>query len=347
MAGRTPGARSTGRSRSGGLWIGPPWETPPERGARGRDRSRPRLRHRRAPDDAALHRAARRDAGARLAARRRLRLGRARDRGRAARLRPGAGGRRRPGRGRDDARQRGAPTASRSTRSCSMRLREPLPRGRRRGRERPARAGRGDPRAARRPARRSRPATSPATGPRAPRLERASTGASWTVGGRRLVRDADARNRLPNRPSKLMGSHGDVLDALPRLQGLVRRRAGDPRAPARATVTPRSPSGGEIQVVNTCCVTHEAVSKSRQAASRAARTARTVYVTGCASRLERGVRRRCRPTSSSRGAPATTPRPSSPATSARSAASTPSTASTGFARSCGSRTAARSPARSA
>ena len=44
--------------------------------------------------------------------------------------------------------------------------------------------------------------------------------------------------------------------------------------------------GGEIQVVNTCCVTHEAVSKSRQAASRAARSARAVYVTGCASNLE-------------------------------------------------------------
>ncbi len=43
---------------------------------------------------------------------------------------------------------------------------------------------------------------------------------------------------------------------------------------------------GEIQVVNTCCVTHEAVSKSRQAAARASRTARTVYVTGCASNLE-------------------------------------------------------------
>src|SRR4029078_9107437 len=42
---------------------------------------------------------------------------------------------------------------------------------------------------------------------------------------------------------------------------------------------------GEIQVVNTCCVTHEAVSKSRQAASRAARSARAVYVTGCASNL--------------------------------------------------------------
>jgi threonylcarbamoyladenosine tRNA methylthiotransferase MtaB len=44
--------------------------------------------------------------------------------------------------------------------------------------------------------------------------------------------------------------------------------------------------GGEIQVVNTCCVTHEAVSKSRRAAARAARTARAVYVTGCASNLE-------------------------------------------------------------
>jgi threonylcarbamoyladenosine tRNA methylthiotransferase MtaB len=46
------------------------------------------------------------------------------------------------------------------------------------------------------------------------------------------------------------------------------------------------PEAGEIQVVNTCCVTHEAVSKSRQAAARAARTARTVYVTGCASNLD-------------------------------------------------------------
>ena len=44
--------------------------------------------------------------------------------------------------------------------------------------------------------------------------------------------------------------------------------------------------GGEIQVVNACCVTHEAVSKSRQAAARAARSATTVYVTGCASNLE-------------------------------------------------------------
>ena len=41
----------------------------------------------------------------------------------------------------------------------------------------------------------------------------------------------------------------------------------------------------DVAVVNTCCVTHEAVSKSRQAASRAARTHRRVYVTGCAANL--------------------------------------------------------------
>ena len=46
----------------------------------------------------------------------------------------------------------------------------------------------------------------------------------------------------------------------------------------------------EIAVVNTCCVTNEAVAKSRQAASRAARTARRVYVTGCAASLEGAFR---------------------------------------------------------
>jgi threonylcarbamoyladenosine tRNA methylthiotransferase MtaB len=41
----------------------------------------------------------------------------------------------------------------------------------------------------------------------------------------------------------------------------------------------------DVAVVNTCCVTHEAVRKSRQAARRAARTASRVYVTGCGARL--------------------------------------------------------------
>ena len=43
--------------------------------------------------------------------------------------------------------------------------------------------------------------------------------------------------------------------------------------------------GAEIAVINTCCVTHEAVRKSRHAASRAARTHRHVYVTGCGANL--------------------------------------------------------------
>jgi threonylcarbamoyladenosine tRNA methylthiotransferase MtaB len=45
------------------------------------------------------------------------------------------------------------------------------------------------------------------------------------------------------------------------------------------------PGDGDVAVVNTCCVTHESVSKSRQAVSRAARTHGRVYVTGCAANL--------------------------------------------------------------
>jgi threonylcarbamoyladenosine tRNA methylthiotransferase MtaB len=41
----------------------------------------------------------------------------------------------------------------------------------------------------------------------------------------------------------------------------------------------------DVAVVNTCCVTHEAVRKSRHAASQAARTHRRVYITGCGASL--------------------------------------------------------------
>ena len=43
--------------------------------------------------------------------------------------------------------------------------------------------------------------------------------------------------------------------------------------------------GADVAVVNTCCVTHEAVRKSRHAVSRAARTHARVYVTGCGASL--------------------------------------------------------------
>ncbi|MBA2360512.1 MAG: MiaB/RimO family radical SAM methylthiotransferase [Actinobacteria bacterium] len=45
----------------------------------------------------------------------------------------------------------------------------------------------------------------------------------------------------------------------------------------------------DVAVLNTCCVTREAVAKSRQAASRAARSHHRVYVTGCAANLGGGA----------------------------------------------------------
>ncbi len=53
-----------------------------------------------------------------------------------------------------------------------------------------------------------------------------------------------------------------------------------------ATGHEESADAADVAVVNTCCVTHEAVRKSRHAASRAARTHRRVYVTGCGANLE-------------------------------------------------------------
>ena len=57
--------------------------------------------------------------------------------------------------------------------------------------------------------------------------------------------------------------------------------------------------GADVAVVNTCCVTHEAVSKSRKEAARAARTHRRVYVTGCGANLAATPSPGCPTTSSS------------------------------------------------
>jgi threonylcarbamoyladenosine tRNA methylthiotransferase MtaB len=46
---------------------------------------------------------------------------------------------------------------------------------------------------------------------------------------------------------------------------------------------------GDVAVLNTCCVTKEAVAKSRKAAARLARTHRRVYVTGCGASLVNGL----------------------------------------------------------
>ena len=57
------------------------------------------------------------------------------------------------------------------------------------------------------------------------------------------------------------------------------RLLGDGHAEATA-------GDAEIAIVNTCCVTNEAVAKSRKEAARAARTHRRVYVTGCGANLQ-------------------------------------------------------------
>jgi threonylcarbamoyladenosine tRNA methylthiotransferase MtaB len=44
-------------------------------------------------------------------------------------------------------------------------------------------------------------------------------------------------------------------------------------------------AGADVAIVNTCCVTNEALAKSRKEAARAARTHRRVYVTGCGANL--------------------------------------------------------------
>ena len=44
-------------------------------------------------------------------------------------------------------------------------------------------------------------------------------------------------------------------------------------------------SDADVAIVNGCCVTGEAVAKSRKAAARAARTHGRVYLTGCAANL--------------------------------------------------------------
>jgi threonylcarbamoyladenosine tRNA methylthiotransferase MtaB len=51
----------------------------------------------------------------------------------------------------------------------------------------------------------------------------------------------------------------------------------------------REGEAGDVAVLNTCCVTNEAVAKSRKQAARLARTHRRVYVTGCGASLVRDL----------------------------------------------------------
>ena len=107
---------------------------------------------------------------------------------------------------------------------------------------------------------------------------------------------------------------------LSRLQGLAHRRAGRCASGCSPTATPSAPTA-DVAVVNTCCVTHEALSQvapgggARRAHAPARLRHRLRARTSTATRSPA-----CRRTSSSSRAAARRRRPPSPATSARSAA---------------------------
>ena len=120
-AGRIAGATSTGRCRIGPLWVGPPWEAAPtDATAVVIDPGRAFGTGGHATTRLCLELLAR--PSTRVAARRRLRLGRARDRGGQARLRARRRRRRRPARGRGDAGERVGERRRRSRHGSSTRL---------------------------------------------------------------------------------------------------------------------------------------------------------------------------------------------------------------------------------
>ena len=232
-AGRSAGATFHRPVEVGPLWVGPPWESRrPAIALAVVDRPRPRVRHRRAPDDPALSPAAA-GARARLAARRRLRVGRPLDRGRAARVRAGA---RRRHRGSRRSRRR-ATNARANGVAVEARLvgaDDAAPGGDDRRREHLA--------ARRCVALPDAPATAdarhvglPALGPPEPvrlRARDASAASARRLGGRRVPSATVTRSTIRR--------DGDVPRRLSRLQGLACRRAGGARGAARATATPRA-----------------------------------------------------------------------------------------------------------
>ncbi len=76
---------------------------------------------------------------------------------------------------------------------------------------------------------------------------------------------------------KFLGCKVSQADAMQARQALL--AAGHHEAPE---------SDAELHLVNTCCITGEAEAKSRYSVRRSLRTARRVYVTGCASNLDAG-----------------------------------------------------------
>ncbi len=248
--------------RIGPLWVGPPWEEPDADAIAGRDRPRARVRHRRARDHPALPRAARSNrprgslldvgCGSGVLSIAAAKLGF--EPVRAIDLDPLA----------VEATERNAAAngVAVDVRQADA-LADPLPsagmsRRQRRARRRPAGGARGSSRA-----RIVTPATSPSEATRSARLPARDVGVEAEGWAADLHRPDGVRSSAGWRRSRSTSSAA-------RSRTPMRRRCASGCSP---TATSRRPAG-DVAVVNTCCVTHEALRKSRHAASRAARTPR-------------------------------------------------------------------------
>ena len=100
----------------------------------------------------------------------------------------------------------------------------------------------------------------------------------------RRVQDGGWAADLHVAPSRFRahGAASPSVSSAARSRRPTRRRCA---SGCSATATARWTGAADVAVVNTCCVTNEALAKSRQAASRAARSHARVYVTGCGARL--------------------------------------------------------------
>ena len=199
------------------------------RRARRRDRPGPRVRHRLAPDDAALPRARSRSSSPARCSTSAAAPACSRSRPRCSGFAPVRRRRRRGAVGRGDARERGGERRRRRGAAASARGRAAAAGGRRR-REHLPRVGRGAT------ARRIDCAHARHLGLSRSRARRRSPASSTSRGGRSTAGRATstaARKRIRSR------ADGDVLGRLPRLQGLARRRARGARSAAS-----RRPRGG-------------------------------------------------------------------------------------------------------
>ena len=189
--------------------------------------------------------------------------------------RPGDRPRLRPARRRGDRPQRRRQRRRRRRAARRPARRTNRSRGRRGAREHRRRGG---ARARRGCARRARspPATSSRTSRSSTATASSAPRSGRRLGGRPAARCASSAFRLDGellRLTPLLGCKVSHTDA----QAVRERLLRDGHREVEG--------GGDVAVVNTCCVTNEGLAKSRQAASRAARSHARVYVTGCGARL--------------------------------------------------------------